>query len=151
MTPLGLSEWHHNSERHLPSPFLQLYRCLLMLLENICRRHDDHQVRRQYSDALFVRHTFSQAWHYSDYYCLTNGSPKNVISPTENLPFCIAIATVQSTHRHLRNIDCLTAHTACLVCFISTVNSRSKQRKKRSLLWAALVAGTQQNLNSLYN
>jgi hypothetical protein len=25
-------------------------------------------------------------------------------------------------HRHLRIIDCLTARTACLVCFISTVN-----------------------------
>ncbi len=35
------------------------------------------------------------------------------------------------SHRHLRNIDCLMARIACLVCFISTVNSRSK---KRSLL-----------------
>jgi hypothetical protein len=43
---------------------------------------------------------------------------------------------------HLRNIDCLMAHTACLVCFISTVNSHSKKRKKRSLLQAALVGGT---------
>jgi len=34
-------------------------------------------------------------------------------------------------HRHLRNIDCLTARTACLVCFISTVNSRSKRKRKR--------------------
>ncbi len=49
---------------------------------------------------------------------------------------------VIETHRHLRNIDCLMAHTACLVCFISTVNSRSKKRKKRCLLRAALVAGT---------
>ncbi len=53
-------------------------------------------------------------------------------------------------YRHLRNIDCLMAHTACLVCFISTVNGRSKKIKKRSLLRAALVAGTQQNLSSLY-
>ncbi len=30
-------------------------------------------------------------------------------------------------HRHLRNIDCLMAHTACLVCFISTVNGCSKK------------------------
>jgi hypothetical protein len=37
-------------------------------------------------------------------------------------------------HRHLRNIDCLTARTACLVCFIGTVNGPSKKRKKRSLL-----------------
>jgi hypothetical protein len=30
-------------------------------------------------------------------------------------------------HRHLSNIDCLMVHTACLVCFISTVNGRSKK------------------------
>jgi hypothetical protein len=54
------------------------------------------------------------------------------------------------SHRHLRNIDCLMVRTACLVCFINTVNSHSKKRKKRSLLQAALVAVTQQNLSSLY-
>ncbi len=53
-------------------------------------------------------------------------------------------------HRHLRNIDCLMAHNACLVCFISSVNGHSKKSKKRSLLWVALEAGTQQNLSSLY-
>jgi hypothetical protein len=42
------------------------------------------------------------------------------------------------------------ARTACLVCFVRTVNGRSKKRKKRSLLPVALVAGTQQNLSSLY-
>ncbi len=42
------------------------------------------------------------------------------------------------------------ARIACLVCFISTVNGRSKKEKKRSLLRAVLVAGTQQNLSSLY-
>jgi hypothetical protein len=41
-------------------------------------------------------------------------------------------------HRHLSNIDCLTAHTACLVCFTSTVNGHSK---KRSLGRQALVVG----------
>jgi hypothetical protein len=41
-------------------------------------------------------------------------------------------------HRHLRDIYCLMAHTidlahtACLVCFISTVNGRSKKRKKKA-------------------
>jgi hypothetical protein len=58
--------------------------------------------------------------------------------------------TICLIHRDLRIIDCLTARTACLVCFISTVNGRSKKRKKRSLLRAVLVAGTQQNLSSLY-
>jgi hypothetical protein len=39
--------------------------------------------------------------------------------------------------------------TACFVCFISTVNGRSKKRKKISLLSVALRAGTQENLSSL--
>jgi hypothetical protein len=29
--------------------------------------------------------------------------------------------------RYLSNIDCLTGHTACLVCFICTFNGRSKK------------------------
>jgi hypothetical protein len=33
-------------------------------------------------------------------------------------------------HKHLSNIDCLTARTACLVCFSSSVNSRSKIKIK---------------------
>ncbi len=33
-------------------------------------------------------------------------------------------------HRHLRNIDSLTARTACLVWFSSTVNGRSKRKRK---------------------
>ncbi len=32
-------------------------------------------------------------------------------------------------HRHLSNIDCLMARSACLVCFISTVNGCSKKKK----------------------
>jgi hypothetical protein len=36
-------------------------------------------------------------------------------------------------HRHLRNIDCLMARTACLVCFIDTVNGCSKKKKKKKL------------------
>jgi hypothetical protein len=38
------------------------------------------------------------------------------------------------------------ARTACLVCFISTVNGRSK----KSLGRLALVAGTQQTLSNLF-
>ncbi len=52
-------------------------------------------------------------------------------------------------HRHLSNIDCLMACTACLVCFISTVNGRSKKREN-ALEDVALVAGTKQNLSNLY-
>jgi len=44
-------------------------------------------------------------------------------------------------HRHLSNIDCLRAHTACLVYFISTVNGHRKKRK-RSLERPAVVVGT---------
>jgi hypothetical protein len=43
----------------------------------------------------------------------------------------------RGNHRHLKIIDCLTVR----VFFISTVNVRSK-KKKRSLFCAALVAGT---------
>ncbi len=35
-------------------------------------------------------------------------------------------------HGHLRNIDCLTARTACLVCFISTVKGCSKKERKEA-------------------
>ncbi len=35
------------------------------------------------------------------------------------------------THRDLSNIDCLMVNTACLVCFISTVNGRRKKNKKK--------------------
>ncbi len=40
---------------------------------------------------------------------------------------------VCTAHRHLSNIDCLMVHTACLVCFISTVNSHSKKEEKKSI------------------
>jgi hypothetical protein len=41
------------------------------------------------------------------------------------------------------------AFTACLVCFISTVNGCSKKREN-ALEDVALVAGTQQNLSNQY-
>ncbi len=68
------------------------------------------------------------------------------VSQLMRIPFKAGTAD-NPPHRHLRNIDCLMARTACLVCFMSTVNSHIK---KRSLLRAALVAGTWQNLSSLY-
>ncbi len=50
---------------------------------------------------------------------------------------------MHSLHRHLSNIDCLMAHTACLVCFISPVNGCNKKKKKKpSLGRPALVLGT---------
>jgi hypothetical protein len=36
------------------------------------------------------------------------------------------------------------AHTACIVCFISTVNGHIKKKAENALEDVALVAGTQQ-------
>ncbi len=61
--------------------------------------------------------------------------------------FSIRILLLDRPHRHLSNIDCLMACTACLVCFIRTGNGRSK---KRSLGRLALVEGTQRTLSNLF-
>ncbi len=61
-----------------------------------------------------------------------------------------ARAHPSGVHRHLSNINCLIAHTACLVCFISTVNGRSK-KKENALEGVAQVASAQQNLSNLYS
>ncbi len=51
-------------------------------------------------------------------------------------------------------IDCLTIRTACLVCFISTVNGRCnkkrKEKRKLTLGRPVLVAGTQETLSILF-
>jgi len=52
----------------------------------------------------------------------------------------IAIANGTPIDIERRKIDFLMTRTACLFCFIRTVNDRNK--KKRRLLRAALVAGT---------
>ena len=73
--------------------------------------------------------------------CLLNDWLIALPSVLQNLQFCNekCHAKKGTKHRHLSNKDCLTARSACLVCFISTVNGRSK---KRSLLKLALVANT---------
>jgi hypothetical protein len=38
---------------------------------------------------------------------------------------------VRLFHRYLSNIDCFIAHSACLVCFISTAKSRIKKERKK--------------------
>jgi hypothetical protein len=43
------------------------------------------------------------------------------------------------------------ARSACLVCFISTVNGRSKKKKENALEDVVPVAGTQQNLSNLFS
>ncbi len=56
----------------------------------------------------------------------------------------------QPAHRHLSNVDCLMVYTACIVCFISTVNGCSK-KGENVLEDVVLVVGTQQNLSNLYS
>ncbi len=65
------------------------------------------------------------------------------------VPFTFFNGRLKLTHRHLSNIDCLMACTACFVCFISTANGCSK-KKENSLEDVARVAGTHQNLSNLY-
>jgi hypothetical protein len=60
----------------------------------------------------------------------------------------VIMLSVGATQRHLSNIDCLMACTACFVCFISTVNGCSK-KVENAMEDVALVAGTRQNLSNL--
>ncbi len=41
--------------------------------------------------------------------------------------FFTKVSMMRVHHRHLSNIDCLKAHTACFVCLISTVNVHHKK------------------------
>jgi hypothetical protein len=52
-------------------------------------------------------------------------------------------------HRHLRYIDCITARTACLVCFISTVNSRSKRKRKEACLLTIKIGASSRHITKL--
>jgi hypothetical protein len=56
----------------------------------------------------------------------------------------------KSAHWHLSNIDCLMAHTACLVCFVSTVNDCSK-KKWKCLGRCGASSGHTKNLSNLYS
>ncbi len=50
---------------------------------------------------------------------------------TEVLFTLLCFILVEWHHRDLNNIDCLMISTACLVCFISTVNGHSKKKIKK--------------------
>jgi hypothetical protein len=52
------------------------------------------------------------------------------------------------SHRHLSNIDCLTARTSCLVCFISTVNGNNKKKEKKAKN-VALLGGSSRHITNL--
>ncbi len=53
-----------------------------------------------------------------------------------HLTLAFKLVTVDFSQRS-KNIDCLMARTACLVCFISTVNGRSKKREKKPIMSCA--------------
>ncbi len=72
----------------------------------------------------------------------TGGS--KIVNPLTTL-LCLVFFIRWHAHRHLSNIDCQMVCTACLVCFISTVNGRNKNKikeAKNALEYVALVAGT---------
>jgi hypothetical protein len=65
------------------------------------------------------------------YFCFSCAAA--VIIVIAGIPLVVAnvvIVVIANAHRHLSNIDCLKARTACLVCFISTVNGHSKKDKE---------------------
>jgi hypothetical protein len=50
-------------------------------------------------------------------------------------------------HRHVSNIDCLTVHTTCLDCFISTVQQpQQKKRKEKKPIKTGAGSGHITNL-----
>jgi len=58
------------------------------------------------------------------------------------LSFLEVVIFVEKKHRHLRiYIDCLMARTACLVCFITTVNGRSKKNKEKKPIMSCASSG----------
>jgi hypothetical protein len=67
---------------------------------------------------------------------------KNILSTFSEPPFASLFLyyITALNHRHLRNIDCLMAHTTCLVCFINTVNGHSKKKVKKAKNVALVVS-----------
>jgi hypothetical protein len=59
------------------------------------------------------------------------GAPPPLALFTIELMANLGCCQTSGFSRHLSNVDCLKAHTACLVCFISTVNGHCKKRKKK--------------------
>jgi len=60
------------------------------------------------------------------------------------------LAPISSLHRHLRITDCLMARTACLVCFISTVNGHSKKEEKKAIMGCASSGHTTKLKQSIF-
>jgi hypothetical protein len=70
---------------------------------------------------------------YLFYYLLTDNHPvwrwkQGLVAKSYWTNFLLTLTSFSIYHRHLSNIDCLMARTACFVCFISTVNGlRNKE------------------------
>jgi hypothetical protein len=93
--------------------------------------------------AKFLRQKHQRQWHTTDIIVL-------VLATLGDATQIEMILSMPHAHKHLSNIDRLMAHTACLACFTSTVNGRSKKREN-ALEDVALAVGTQQNLSNLYS
>jgi hypothetical protein len=84
-------------------------------------------------------------FEYKDYVlsCISTGEvdPKNASDGSKESACLGYLGITKQDHRHLSNIDCLMACTACLICFIRTVNGHSKKKEKNAKN-VSLVAGT---------
>ncbi len=95
----------------------------LILLKATPRKKRKKAKMWRYGSAVVEHQTHCPKAHGS--------SPAPTVSTgTENMAQMIILCT-WSAHRHLSNIDCLLARTACLVCFICAVNGHTKKKKKK--------------------
>jgi hypothetical protein len=109
----------------LPSKFLPLH--FLLLHFKISNRFTEKVYsRRDRRSSLLVR-TIT----YQNFDIVTLPAHINYCSTRPFSQEYWMVNCLYRNHRHRNNIDCLMAHTACLVCFISTVNGRSKKLKKK--------------------
>ncbi len=116
--------------KHRDTKHRHSYRSKLQSIIEIYNRHFQRSKQQSYLEPITV---------------LTKPTRQAVCAINKSIFLrCLCLypkSQVMQSHRHLSNIDCLMVHTACLVCFISTVNERSKQREN-ALEDVALVAGT---------
>jgi hypothetical protein len=88
---------------------------------------------------IIVKNAIAYTW---DWYC-------HLVVDRASLYSTVDACTEKCpTQRHLRKIDRLMTRTACLVCLISIVNGRSKEKEKKAKN-VALVLGISQTLSNL--
>ncbi len=135
-------DWPNRSlvDRHLANRHL-VNRCFKNLV-NTARPCGQQAIGQQvsflnYVDKIFFGQMFLDQKTSSHGKCSNRQKNKTLASnqflrgqsnKTFFLPkFLLGFCKLLPYHRHLSNIDCLTACTACLVCFISTVNDHSNK------------------------